>query len=61
MLIQAAIPIGTELVTDIVALIKKEATAPLTPADWDALADKWGKKTAANYLADAVSKSGVPA
>jgi len=58
-LIQAAIPLGAELVTDIVLLIKKEATAPLTAADWDALSEKWGKKTAAGYLADALAKSGA--
>lgn len=62
MLLQAAVPLGTELVTDIVAMVKKEAAGtPLTAADWDGLADKWGKKTADSYLSDALAKSGAPA
>jgi hypothetical protein len=59
-LIQAAIPLGAELIGDIIAMIQKEQAKTLVAADWDNLATKWASKTAAQYLADAIAKSGAP-
>lgn len=61
-LIQAAIPLGVDLVNEIIALIQKEASGkPLTPDDWNALSTKWGQKQASAYLDAALAKANPPA
>lgn len=59
-LIQAAIPLGYDLVTDILAMFRKDSTGvENTPDDWRALGTKWASKQAANYLQEAIARSGA--
>ncbi len=57
MLIQAAVPLGIDLTQAVISLIEKQASGKaITNEDWDALAIKWGQKTSAQYLTDALAK-----
>lgn len=57
LLIQAAIPLGVELVQDIEKLMNQESAGTVvTPAQWNALQVKWATKQAEQYAKEAIAE-----
>lgn len=57
LLIQAAIPLGVELVQSVENLMNQEAAGtPVTPTQWNALQVKWATKQADQYAKEAIAE-----
>lgn len=57
-LIQAAAPLGADLLRVVMGMFRKEAQGtPVTDAEWDALIDKWAEKAAKQYYLEAAQRA----